>query len=149
MTLRAERIYDVQICMAVMSSMWDEISEENAPEFIPDVIFEYWVGIYNDGLVGVYRIHQVTSVCFQIHAFMIDRTHKESGKIILKWCVHNIEDMQKLIAEIPVIYPNVYGFTKKQGFVDEGINRKSFTKDGEIHDQHRLGITRGEIWQQL
>ena len=147
--MKAERIYDVQVCMAVMASMWKEISEDDAPEFIPDVINEYWIGIYAEGLAGIYRIHQITSVCYQIHAFMIDRTQKESGVIILKWCVDNIEDMQKLIAEIPVIYPNVYGFTKNQGFRDEGINRHSFTKNGKIHDQHRLGITRDEIWQRL
>ena len=147
--MKAERIYDVQICMAVISSLWNEISEDDAPEFIPDVINEYWVSIYAEGLAGIYRIHQITSVCYQIHAFMIDRTQKESGVIILKWCVDNIEDMQKLIAEIPVIYPNVYGFTKNQGFQDEGINRHSFTKNGKIHDQHRLGITRDEIWQRL
>lgn len=131
-----------------MAKMWDEISEDDAPQFHPDVINEYWVGIYSDeGLAGIYRIHQVTSVCFQIHAFMMDRTQKESGLTIEKWCLDNIEDMQKLIAEIPVIYPNVYHFTKSQGFQDEGINRHSFTKNGEVHDVHRLGITREELWE--
>lgn len=147
--LTAERIYDVQICMAVMGNMWDEISEDDAPVYHPDVINEYWVGIYDDGLIGIYRIHPLNSICFQIHAFMMDRTKKESGKVILQWCVHNIEDMQKLIAEIPVIYQNVYYYTKKQGFKDEGINRKSFMKNDKLHDQYRLGITRSEIWSQL
>lgn len=150
MNLRAERIYDVGICLGVMDSMWDEISEDGVETFQPDVLNEYWVGIFSDeGLVGIYRIHQVFNVCFQIHAFMMDRAQKESGKVILRWCVENIEEMQKLIAEIPVIYPNVHRFTLNQGFVDEGTNRSSFTKNGELHDVHRLGITRGEIWSVL
>lgn len=145
--IEARRLYDVQVCMAVMASMWDEISEDGAPEYVPDVIREYWVGIYAEGLIGMYRIHQLTSVCYQIHAFMIDRSQKASGRVILKWCLDNIDDMKKLIAEIPVIYPNVYHYTKKQGFVDEGTNRQSFTKNGQICDTHRLGITREEICQ--
>lgn len=132
--------------MAIVTRLWDDISEDNAPPFVPDVINEYWVGIFSDGrLAGCYRIHQVTSVCYQIHAFMIDRADKSSGMVVLKWAVENIEDMQKLIADIPACYPNVYHFTKKQGFSDEGINRQSFTKNGKIHDMHRLGVTREEI----
>jgi hypothetical protein len=127
--------------------MWDEISEDGVDEFFPDVIREYWLGIFNDEskFIGLYRIHQLMSACFQVHAFMMDRSAKESGKIMLKWAVENIDEMQKMIADIPVIYPNVYHYTKKHGFSDEGVNRKCFTKNGELHDMHRLGITREEI----
>ncbi len=150
MTLTAERIYDVQVCMAVMRSMWDEISEDGVSEYIPDVINEFWVAILADGvLVGMYRIHRVMLVCYQIHAFMVDRSHKSSGECILRWCMDNIDDMEKLIAEIPDLYPNVYNFTKNQGFKDEGVNRLSFSKNGKIHDMYRLGMTRQEIEQWL
>lgn len=149
-----ERLYDVQVCRAVCEKIWDEISEDDAPKFYPDVVHECWLGIYeedadnNEKLSGIYRIHELNGVTWQIHALMIDRENaKESGRLALQWCYDF--GVQKLIAEIPVIYPNVYHFTKHQGFQDEGINRKSFKKNGEIVDCYRLGITREEIWQQL
>ena len=147
--MRLERLYDVQICRAVVGQLWDEVSEDDAEPFWPDVVNEFWIGIYEDGLSGIYRIHAINGVTWQIHALMIDRTHsKESGKKILEW-FYDEGIGYKLIAEIPVIYPNVYHFTKNQGFTDEGINRLSFMKDGKLVDTHRLGMTREEIWQQL
>ena len=52
---------------------------------------------------------------------------------------------EKLNAEIPFIYPEVYHFTKNFGFQDEGINRLSISKNGLLVDQWRLGITRQEV----
>ena len=52
--------------------------------------------------------------------------------------------INKLIAEIPVWYPDVYHFSLKNGLTDEGINRSSILKNGEFIDQHRLGITKEE-----
>lgn len=148
--LHAYRTLDVGLCMWVCNEIWDEISEDGAPPYTPDVVNEFWVALRDgDAIAGMYRIHQLTSVSFQIHAFMLDRTRKESGRVILAWCLEHIPQMQKMIAEIPVIYPNVYHFTKKNGFKDEGINRHSFTKNGKIHDTHRLGMTRQEIEEWL
>ncbi len=148
--MRLERLFDTNICRQVVHDLWDCVSDDGAQQpFLPDVDNEYWIGIYEDGLSGIYRIHAINQVTWQIHALMIDRTHaKESGKRILEW-FYNENIGHKLIAEIPVIYPNVYHFTKKQGLKDEGVNRESFMKNGKIVDTYRLGITREEIWQQL
>lgn len=146
--MKLERIYDVAVCRAVVDHLWDDVSEDGAEHFFPDVISEYWIGVYEDGLSGMYRIHPLNGTTWQIHALMVKRENsKLSGRMILEWCYN--EGIEKLIAEIPVIYENVYKFTKGQGFIDEGINRKSFKKNGEIVDCYRLGITQEEICQQL
>ena len=148
--MKLERLYDVQLCQAVVHELWDDVSEDGAKQpFWPDVVNEFWIGIFEDRLSGIYRIHAINGVTWQIHALMVDRTNsKESGKRILEW-FYNEDIGHKLIAEIPVIYEHVYHFTKKQGFKDEGVNRKSFMKNGELVDTYRLGITREEICQQL
>lgn len=148
--MRLERLYDVALCQEVVHDLWDTVSEDGVEQpYWPDVVNEYWIGIYEDGLSGIYRIHAINGVTWQIHALMIERTNaKKSGKAILEW-FYNMNIGHKLIAEIPVIYPNVYHFTKNQGFKDEGVSRASFLKNGNIVDQNRLGITREEIWQQL
>ena len=52
---------------------------------------------------------------------------------------------QKLVAQVPVIYPNVIKFTEMAGFQQEGTNRASYRKNGALYDQIWLGITRDEI----
>lgn len=148
--MRLGRIFDTSICRFVVHDLWDCVSEDGAEQpYKPDVDNEYWIGVYEEGLSGIYRLHALNGVTWQIHALMIQRENsKLSGKMILEW-FYNENIGHKLIAEIPVIYPNVYHFTKGQGFKDEGLNRESFRKNGKIVDTYRLGITREEIWQQL
>ena len=148
--LTAERTYDVGLIWSIVlqPDLWETVTEDNPPTFKPDVINEAWVLIVNnEGIIGCYNLHSLNSVNWQIHAFIVpeQRKHsKESGKVILKWAIENL-DFKKLEAVIPVIYPNVYHFTLKQGFSDEGLSRKSYMKNNELHDQHYLGITRAEV----
>jgi len=105
-----------------------------------------------ENCVGMYRVHQLNGISHQIHAFILkehrEKWAKESGRVILHWCLDNLE-FNKLIAEIPAKYMNVVNFTRHQGFKDEGINRESFLKDGKIWDTYRLGMTRKEIEEWL
>ena len=145
--MRSERTLDYGLAISVIDRVFDEISEDGIDLYVPDVVNEHWIALYKDQLIGMYRIHQVNAITYQIHAFILPefRCHsKESGEVILKWCLDNL-DFNKLIAEIPAKYENVLNFTRHQGFKDEGINRESFLKDGKIWDTYRLGITRKEI----
>jgi len=100
-------------------------------------------------IIGVWCIYPVNKTTLNIHCNILKehREHgKESGRLILKWFAEESpEQYQKLNAEIPVIYTAVYHFTKNFGFQDEGINRKSISKEGQLVDQYRLGITREEV----
>lgn len=152
--LSANRTLDAGIILNAFENeqLWDEISEDGVESYIPDVINEFWVALTDDKLIGFYRIHALNTITYQIHAFILPEFRKkyakQSGELILHWCLDMLE-FNKLVAEIPFKYENVYRFTKSMGFKDEGINRQSFLKDGKIWDAHRLGITREEItWYQ-
>ena len=150
--MKAERTLDYGIVIQIISQMFDNICEDGVSAYIPDVVNENWVLLYEDELIGMYRIHQLNAITHQIHAFILPdkrKEHaKESGSVILDWCLENM-DFKKLIAEIPTKYMNVYHFTKSQGFKDEGVNRMSFLKDNKIWDTYRLGMTREEVvWSQ-
>ena len=88
-----------------------------------------------------------------IHAHILKEHRKhalEAGTAIIGWFINEVHsDFKKLVAEIPVTYPDVYHYTKKFGFQDEGINRKSIMKKGQLVDQYRLGLTREEalLWE--
>lgn len=150
-----KRTYDLEFINKVL----------NDPEMFPRISEDGQTGIKiteNDQLIwleveekkGLYLLHKLSESTMQIHAHILkpyrEDVAKQSGKDVLKWFLDNIpERINKLIAEIGVIYPDVYHFTKKQGFKDEGINRASLLKDGVFVDQYRLGITREEIWRQV
>lgn len=148
------RCYDYSIIYNLIiknEEMYDRISEDNAETYIPDILNEYWLTFENDDnqLVGAFRFHMKYSATWEIHALILQEHRKahsqEAAKLALKWALENIEGLGKLVCSIPVIYKDVYHFTKKNGFSDEGINRNCFTKNGELLDMYMLGATKQEI----
>lgn len=147
--LETFRITDYAVVQHVMNSMWDEIAEDNAPPYTPDLLTEYWIGL-KDGskFVGCYRFHQIYHATWQGHVFMLPEhrkkyTHK-GGFTILYWLLENI-DFKKIVVDVPAKYKNVLVFLEGFGFKHEGVNRLSFTKDEKLWDVFHLGMTREEI----
>jgi RimJ/RimL family protein N-acetyltransferase len=109
----------------------------------------YLMIVKDDEAVGVWNLYPVNTVTLNIHCNLLKK-HRglgvEASVLILEWFLTECpKQYEKLNAEIPVIYPEVYFHTKKFGFVDEGINRQSIKKHGVLVDQWRLGATKGEI----
>lgn len=105
--------------------------------------------IYADDMpIGVWNLYPDGTSTLNIHCNILKpyRVHAmEAGRLIVDWFAYEAPGQYlKLNAQIPVIYPDVYHFTKKFGFKDEGINRSSILKAGKIVDQWRLGLTRDE-----
>ena len=99
-------------------------------------------------ILGVWCLYPVNKSTLNIHANMIKhhRMHaKKVFRLILDWFLDDCpKQYVKLNAEIPEIYQDVYHFTKSVGFTDEGINRLSIKKNGDLVNQYRLGLTREE-----
>jgi len=109
----------------------------------------YQVVLVDDKPIGVWCFYPVNSSTLNIHANILMQYRKEhakdAAKLALNWfATHSPDQYVKLNAEIPVIYDNVYHYTKKAGFSDEGTNRMSIMKAGKLVDQYRLGLTRSE-----
>lgn len=137
-----ERMFDYRLATQTMTAIWADIAEDDAPMYTPDIINEYWVGIYaDDEYVGMYRLHQLNSVLWQGHVFMLDRKHSiGGGKVIQEWIIDNIEGLKKLIVEIPECFPNVIAFVEKLGLKKQGYNSDSYSKNGVI-GTYQYGIT--------
>ena len=103
----------------------------------------------DDQSIGVWNLYPANHSTLNIHCNILEahREHgKGAGRLILEWFVNEAPDQyQKLNAEIPVVYPEVYHFTKGFGFSDEGVNRQSIMKGGVLTDQYRLGVTKPEV----
>ncbi len=118
----------------------------NKPEYI-------WMGIYNDDeLIGLYFFHPVPLDTVQVHIQIFkdkrDKFAFDAGIAAMHWFIDS--PYEKMIAEIPELYMDVYTFTKKFGFVPAGINKESYIKNGEIYDEFILELTKkgAEAWVQ-
>ena len=133
--------------------IWKTISEDGASkdDYTPDLINDLWMGAFiDDDCIGLFSFHSVTGVTLQLHVQILpeyrkDHSMEAMGKI-WDWFLESVDKaFVKVTVSIPVIYQNVYKFALANGFKDEGLNRTSFKKNGQIVDQWLLGITREEI----
>jgi RimJ/RimL family protein N-acetyltransferase len=149
----AIRTYDTEVIEGLMRipEIWATVAEDgqDPDKFKADCEGECWLLMMNgDEFIGAYNLHSHNSVTTEIHAHVLPAHRKQfsysTGIAALQWVI-DYTDYQKVIAIIPTIYKNVKRFTCSFGFQEEGINRKSYLKNGEIVDQYILGITKDEI----
>ena len=108
-----------------------------------------YLGIFQENIIiGFWVVEPENASTLEIHCNVLEKYRENSmvvGRYFLNYMADSYNNVQKLNCKIPVTYPDVYNFTKKFGFKDEGLDRKSIMKNGELVDRHVLGITREEI----
>jgi len=144
-----ERTHDVDYIKSVLAEMWDCVCEDGHTlnDYKVETEANCWIKM---GDYGLYVLHPANGSTLEIHAFILPEHRKnhslDTGKEILKWVANKSpEQYQKVIANVPHLYPNVKDFCIKNGFQIEGVNRLSHKKNGKLVDQWLLGITREEI----
>lgn len=154
MTVTATRTYSVPDVCRIMTqpSLWATAAEDgqDPDKFKPDLNGDCWLRLEADGeAIGLYQLQMRNSVLVEIHANIMPKYRKEhseeTGHAVLRWIVEEVPDCRKIIAWVPKLYPNVRDFTLQFGFRVEGVNRLSYRKNGKLHDQWLLGITKDEI----
>ena len=107
-----------------------------------------YLGIFTgDKLIGFWGIESETGTTVGIHCNVLKRHRSysmEVGHYFVAYMFKTYPHVMKLNAKIACMYKDVYTFTKKFGFKDEGIDRLSFMKGDTLHDRHCLGLTREE-----
>ena len=151
--MKLERTFNIDDVKSVIfqPDIFKTIAEDGQTESDVkiDIKGDCWVAVrVNETIVGVYLLHPHNSITLEIHAHILPEFRKkhsiQSGRKVLEWFVNNC-DYLKLIAQVPDIYENVKQFCLANNFKVEGVNRKSYKKDGEVMDSTLLGITRDEI----
>ncbi len=149
--LTAQKTIDTDEINSVLTNpvILKAISEDGAQLKNIDIKNETWVSIKKkDTTIGIYNLVPLNAITMEVHAHVLPEYRKEysmrTSRIFYKWFLGNT-DRLKLIAIVPLIHKNVQNFLISNKFTVEGINRKSFIKNGEIMDQIMFGITRKEI----
>ena len=146
-----ERTFDVDLIESVLlrPEIKAVISEDGVDEFKPNVNDDIWLVMSDGDVIAVYHLQRLNGIMLQIHANVLPEHRKqhakETGQKALDWIVENLPEIHKVVAFIPALYPNVRDFTASFGFKIEGVLTQSHLKNGVLHDQWILGITRPEI----
>ena len=150
-----KQINDPELIKSIITDpeLWERLKEDGlkAENYEPLMTENaMYLGVYvGDLLIGVFSYHKQNSSTINIHANILQKYRKqyakEAGRLAITYFAYDTHDtIQKLIAEIPVIYKDVYHFSLNNGLIKEGINRKSILKNGELVDTYMLGITKQE-----
>lgn len=144
---------DMVLVKEMAADVWDRMSEDGTDidDFLPyNCVTSGWLLCSEgDDNVGVILIHNNNTTAVEIHPYVMPEFAGSGSEMMMgffKWFIDNVpKRVNKVNVKIPFAHKSVYNFAKKLGFIDEGIDRQSFTKDGEISDRWSLGLTRDEI----
>lgn len=105
-----------------------------------------WLKCYHDGVaVGLATVRPDCSTVINMHIHIVKqhrgRNTKAIGQDVLRWVKQNVNSrVRKINTKVPVIYKDVIRFAHSLGFQDEGIDRQSIMKNGQLVDRLNLGI---------
>ena len=143
--MNCEITKDIELIKELMKDVL--ILSDNDGEFEPRVdSLNGWVIVRDyDKIQGIVYIEQQTTTTAMFHPYLLGKkgNGRKMIKSVLKWLLNT--KIYKVNISIPMIYQSTINTAKKIGFIDEGINRQSFFKDGKYHDQQLFGLTRIEI----
>ena len=151
---RIELIQDKEFMLSIVNDpeFIERISEGQCNALSKDDInamikLGYVLGwLVDDVLRGFYWVHPLTRTILQIHAhFKKDqRQHaRGSGIAMLDWLRENAKtDVRKFIAMIPDCYPDVIGFSLREGLAFESKLCQASLKGDKLHDVIIMGASR-------
>ena len=149
--MKVLRCYDPEKIKEIFThpDIWETIAEDgqSPDDFEPDVNADCYMMCIARKLVGFYVLRPINSVTLDIHAQILPEYRRaysvDSAQAILEWFNTECPDKyQKLVCDIPEIYPNVRDFCLKVGFKHEGFSVKSYRKNGKIVGRWLLGYVR-------
>lgn len=144
------RTYDTDFIVRCVAEpgVWRMVADDGFPN--PDLYFPpmgdgmYWL---RAGDFGVFLFHPHNSVTYEAHTVLLPSARGkavEIGKAAISWFFANTP-CQCLITNVPEYNPLALRLAHKCGFATIGINEKSIMKNGILHDQTLLGISK-ERW---
>lgn len=149
-----QRVNDPEIIKYCMldDDIVKTVAEDNINnmKYEPDFLRTCWIAMRCAGeLMGVISFDAKNSVSVELHIGIFTRFRGkkayEATKLALIWLINEFPCYKKVIVFIPIIHKNVKMFALQIGFKEEGLNRQSYIKNGEIIDQWLMGMTQEEI----
>lgn len=147
-----ERTTDKEAIKEIITnpSIWETIAgdDDSIDTYEPPLGENVYVIGYDEFKpIGLFIIHPTSIGLWQCHIQVMPEQREkhavEFGNKVVQWVWDNTV-INKLIALIPEIYPNVKKFSEIQGFKEEGFITNSYSKGGEMFGRWLVAINRGE-----
>ncbi len=150
--MKIYRTRDMEIVRAIMSNpaIFPHIHDDSVTECDPvDHDGFHWMLVDDGEPAGVFLVHAMNSICDQMHTCLLPRIWGTgaawAAQLLLRWAFTETA-CQKMITAVPAYNRAALRFAKAGGMQQEGINRASFQRNGQLIDQIMLGITKQE-WE--
>lgn len=144
--IRQTKDYEmIKKMLIVDKELYERISDDYTDIEKYDPSKSDWLGWFDgDECKALLSIHEENAVVLNVHIH-IPAKHRGKGSFmmgnsLLKHLEKNcLKRFVKINAKIPELYPDVIRYAEKNGFEVEGIDRKSYIRDGKIYDRFMLG----------
>lgn len=131
-------------------AVWPHLLDDSTPQdWAPaDNDAVYWMLVSVGGEpCGVFLVHPLNSHCFEMHTCLLPvmwgQRAARAAQLLLEWAFTKTP-CRKMVTHVPVYNRIALRFALAGGMQQEGVNRKSFARNGEMIDQIALGITKEE-----
>lgn len=148
--MRLTRTHDMEIVRSIMAdpAIFPHIHDDSVTECAPvDHEGFSWMLVSDDAPAGVFLVHALNSICYQMHTCLLPRIWgrgaANAAQMLLAWAF-NETACQKMTTAVPAYNRAALRFARAGGMTQEGINRASFLRNGALIDQIMLGITKKE-----
>lgn len=147
-----ERTHDMALVAQIMShpAVWPHIHDDGVLECVPEdhAALNWLLVVDGDGQPGgVFLVHALNSFCYEMHTCMLPsmwgRKAARAAQLLLAWAFENTQ-CEKMVTNVPAYNRAALRFAIAGGMQQEGINRASFMRGGQMLDQITLGITKQE-----
>ena len=147
-----ERTRDMETVNAIMKdpAIWPHIHEDGAQDYMPidHEAFNWLLVKDGDEVLGVFLVHPRGAACSEMHTCLLPKCWGKraacAAQLLAHWVFTNTP-CQKLITSVPAYNRVALHFALAGGGREEGINRASFLRNGEMIDQIMLGMTKQEF----
>ena len=146
-----KRLDDYEIIRETITNprIYRWLTDDTSPEreqFKPiesDLI--WYIGAYRDGkYLGLWMFVPQNGICWEVHTCLLPQAWGESAmaaKELANWIWVNTP-CQRIITNVPTYNKLARILAVNTGFKQFGINEKSFLKNGTLHDQLVLGLSK-------
>lgn len=120
-----------------------------AAEFQPTEHPAIWYVLAMDGeeLLGMWTFVPHNGVCWEAHTYLLPghgfRRGREAARQVAAWIWENTP-CHRIITNVPRFNRVALKFARDAGMAEFAVNPRSFQKNGILHDQVLLGMSRPE-----
>jgi hypothetical protein len=147
-----ERSFDYELVRQIITHprLYPHLSDDHSPppdEYQPQRHPAIWYVIVRDDdeLLGLWMFVPQNGVCWEVHTALLPCAWGERGQLaarLLPTWIWHASHCRRIVTNVPVTNRLALHFAYQAGMRVFGVNEASYQKNGVLHDQVMLGISK-------